>query len=104
MARTTLLTVLGLVIGLGVGQLTACGEQSDDPRAITTCRSYCVRSNECDETNMAECEENCRQIVGDCMDDEVDPALDRLTSCSNEACNEFTECTVSAGLDCIFGI
>jgi hypothetical protein len=53
---------------------------------------------------MAECEENCRQIVDDCMDDEFDEALDRLSACSNEACDEFTECSVEAGTECIFGL
>ena len=98
------MTVLGLFLGLGAAQLVACGSQSDDPRAITTCRDFCERSNQCDETSMDECQENCRQIVDGCMDDEVDGALDQLAACSSEACNEFTECTLDAGIDCIFGL
>ena len=103
MARTTVLTVVGLVLGVGTAQL-ACGDESDDPRAVTTCNNYCERYRECEDTSMQECTENCRQILDDCMDDEFEEALDRLDVCANESCDEFTECSFEAGTECIFGL
>ena len=104
MVRTTVSTTAGLLLGLGAAHLVACGDESDDPRAITTCREYCERSAECDDRDQQNCEENCRQIVDDCMDDEVDEVLDLLDTCAAEACNEFTECTAEAGAQCLFGL
>ena len=104
MTTTMIRLALGVTIGLAVAHVSACGEQSDDPDDIVACRDFCDRQVTCDDRNRGECEENCRQLLDDCVDDEKDEALSILDSCGGAACDELTECTVDAGIECIFGI
>jgi hypothetical protein len=102
-----LFTVLLVSAGLGL----ACDDSGDDDgggdegRIASTCQTYCAKAHTCDDDKTVEqCVADCKAQLGDCMADEQDQVLDDLDSCAADACDEFTGCTIGAGLQCTFGI
>ncbi|HEY8378490.1 MAG TPA: hypothetical protein VIK91_18475 [Nannocystis sp.] len=95
-----------------VGASFGCREDADAPGGVVTtaeiktaCESYCARAKACDvNTDLSMCLDDCRDRMADCMQDEQRQAVDDLTDCSAETCDEFTRCAIGAGLQCSFGI
>lgn len=70
-----------------------------------TCQDYCDQAKVCDANVAADkCVSDCKDKLGDCMVDEQSQAVDDLKSCAARACDEFTGCTIGAGLQCTFGL
>lgn len=99
--------VLALILG------AAAGCKDDDPNGgpatpteiQTVCQDYCDRSKLCDdEVNVSDCVVKCKDRLGACMADEQGQAVDELRVCSDESCDDFTGCTIGAGIQCILGI
>ena len=71
----------------------------------STCEDYCAKAHTCDDSKTVEqCVADCKADLGDCMADEQSQVLDDLDACADKACNDFTGCTIGAGLQCTFGI
>lgn len=69
------------------------------------CKNYCDRKKDCnDNTDVDKCVDNCIDRMSNCQADEQQEALDQLASCQEVACNEFTGCSIDAGLTCYFGL
>ncbi len=99
---------LVLAAGLGLG-LGACVEDSEgDPVPLdvqVACKSYCRQATDCnDKVVEDDCREDCYDNMNDCQADEQNEAVDDLQNCADESCNDFTACTIGAGLQCSFGI
>lgn len=88
-------------------QSIACSDDNEDsglPIEVD-CSGYCERAALCDEgTDVAECERDCEDALGGCMADELQEVQGLLDECAEETCDEFTECTVDAGIRCYFGL
>jgi hypothetical protein len=81
--------------GLGVSSI----------RIADACEDYCGRKSECDdETDVGDCISSCEDSLDDCMADEQDDAVGDVEGCAEESCDDFTGCTIGAGLECAFGI
>lgn len=71
----------------------------------STCQAYCDKAVECDDdVTLTTCVADCKENMGDCMADEQEKALSDLNSCAADACDDFTGCTIGAGLQCTFGV
>ncbi|MBA3548510.1 MAG: hypothetical protein H0T76_18665 [Nannocystis sp.] len=91
-----------------------CGNDDDDGDGIggataqeitNDCKQYCDRAQVCDgDVEADECLAKCRDRLGNCMADEQGQTLDDLVACSKETCDDFTGCTIGAGLQCVFGL
>ncbi len=109
-ARTlsSLLRPLALVLGGFAALITGACNDSDDDLPLfgrLDCQNYCERAKDCnDNTNVDNCVDNCIENMGDCQADEQQDALDQLNMCSDVACNDFTGCSIDAGLTCYFGL
>jgi len=81
------------------------GCELDETPTERSCGDYCAQLSMCDdETDIAECEEDCEAAAGNCQADELDQALDELDECAAESCDDIGGCTVGAGLECYLGI
>lgn len=70
-----------------------------------TCQDYCDQAKVCDaDTAVDQCIIDCKDRLGDCMVDEQSQAVDDLKECADKSCDEFTGCTIGAGLQCTFGL
>jgi hypothetical protein len=70
-----------------------------------TCQSYCDQAKVCDaDVAVDTCVSDCKDKLGNCMVDEQSEAVDDLDVCADKACDDFTGCTIGAGLKCTFGL
>ena len=104
MLRNPLTYLLAIGLGLGLAELTACGDDVDDAEIDQACERYCARAVECGQTDdFEDCFDDCETLVSDfCVDQ--DDAVDVLESCSRDTCEEVDGCIIDAGLECLFGI
>lgn len=94
-----------LCIGLGCGDDRGSGGDVSAAKIESTCKAYCEKARTCDdEVSMAECTADCGDELGDCMADEQAAAVSDLDNCAERSCDDFTGCTIRAGLQCAFGL
>lgn len=103
MITRPLLALAGLLF-LHQGIACTDDEPDDDLWTELDCADYCDRANECDGTDVSECEDDCLSALANCQADEREAAQNQLEDCAEVACDEFTECTIEAGAQCFFGI
>lgn len=99
--------VWALLLGAVLGCNDDDGGQAgvDDAELQSTCQAYCDHARTCDdEVVIASCVQKCKDRMSDCMADEQSAALDDLNRCATEGCDDFTGCTIGAGLQCTFGL
>ena len=104
-----LLFALAATAGVALGACKEDDTEEYDAGATqevrNSCADYCDRAKSCDdERNEEECTNKCIDRMTDCQVDEQGAALDKLSACSNESCDDFFGCTVNVGAQCIFGI
>lgn len=90
-----------------LNQVVACSDDDDDDELPieVDCTPYCERAMLCDEDEeLDECISDCEEFLGNCRADQIQNAQDQLDVCAEETCDEFTECTIDAGLQCYFGL
>lgn len=109
MIHTVYRYALAALVGAGLGCSTDGddngGGGATDQEVLATCKTYCEKAAVCDgDVTEAGCTADCQDKLGDCMADEQSQTLDDLDTCSARACDEFTTCTIGAGLQCVFGI
>lgn len=100
-----LLLALAGTAGIALG---ACQEEEQaeaSPEIEMACADYCERSAECDdEVKADECTNECIAVLEACETLEPDEAIDQVEECGSESCDDFNRCTLSAGVQCVFGL
>lgn len=98
-----LLALAGLV---ALQQSVACKEgDGDSLESRVDCYEYCRQAQECNgDVNRSECQDDCRDQLGECKANELDAVQEKLDSCAEKSCDEFTACKIDVGAQCYFGI
>lgn len=105
MANNVSRILMAVVLCAGMGCRDDRGGSATEQEIESACESYCQKARTCDdEVSTAECTADCRDRMGDCMADEQAQAVDDLEQCAADACDDFTGCTIGAGLQCAFGL
>ena len=102
------LALSALVIG-GLAGIT-CAHQTDRSESVplkvtSACGDYCDRRAECDdEVEAAKRRNRCVDVMTDCQADEQNRALNDLTGCAKESCDDVGTCAIGAGSHCFLGL
>lgn len=106
--RLALAAVLCAALGCGKDESDETGGEAGAVSATelnATCQDYCDQAKVCDaDVAVDKCISDCKDQLGNCMVDEQSQAVDDLKLCADKACDEFTGCTIGAGLQCTFGL